>query len=97
MQPNQQQRQQMLSVDIQKVIEAEAAAYTRIIADLTRQNAVLSIALDDQQAENRELRAKLAALSGSTSTFAAPPVRPQPVIPAFDAPSGSAGSEPAAT
>jgi hypothetical protein len=61
--PNQ-SPQRALQVDIQRVIEAEAGMYTSMIADLTRKNAVLSTALDDVQAENGELRAKLQAATG---------------------------------
>lgn len=74
MQPNQSQsgKQQMLSVDIQKVIEVEAEIYQGQNAALVRRNAVLSTALEDLQNENNELRAKLHAALGGGSPFGMP-------------------------
>lgn len=62
-QPNQPQRRG-LSVDIQRVIEAEANQWARMNAQLVRDNSVLSIALEDLENENSELRTKLQAATG---------------------------------
>lgn len=64
MQPDPTKRPAALQVDIEKVIELEAKLYTGQLAGLIRQVAVLSTALDDSEAANRELQAKVAALSG---------------------------------
>lgn len=73
MQPNNSTRQSALQVDVQRVIEAESGEYVRMIQQLVRNNAVLSTALDDVQAECNELRAKVRALSGA-------PAQPSPVM-----------------
>ncbi len=70
-----------LAVDVTQVIEQESAEYQRMIAQLVRNNSILSIALQDRENEIAELQAKVTALGGGSAGFGSMsgPFSPVPV------------------